>query len=388
MVKEGIVLGHKISKNGIEVDKAKVDVIAKLPHPTTVKGIRSFLGHAGFYHRFIQDFSKIAQPMTGLLEKDTPFFFSKECIEAFQTLKKKLTEAPILVAPDWDLPFELMCDASDYAIGAVLGQRKTKHFQPIHYASKTMMDAQAHYTRTEKELLAVVYAFEKFRPYLVLSKSIVYTDHTALKYLFSKQDAKPRLLRWVLLLQEFDIIIRDKKGAENLAADHLSRLENPHQSVLDKKEINETFPLETLSMVSFRGDSSTPWFADFANYHAGNFMIKGMSSQQKNKIFKDVKHYFWDDPYLFKICADQVIWRCVHRQEAINILKACHNGPTGGHHGPNYIAKKVFDSGFYWPTIYRDAHDLVKSCDSCQRQGKISQRDEMPKKFNSSLRDL
>ncbi|GJW75206.1 reverse transcriptase domain-containing protein [Tanacetum coccineum] len=379
MVKEGIVLGHKISKNGIEVDKAKVDVIAKLPHPTTVKGIRSFLGHAGFYRRFIQDFSKIARPMTRLLEKDTPFFFSKECIEAFQTLKKKLTEAPILVAPDWDLPFELMCDASDFAIGAVLGQRKTKHFQPIHYASKTMTDAQAHYTTTEKELLAVVYAFEKFRSYLVLSKSIVYTDHSALKYLFAKQDAKPRLLRWVLLLQEFDIIIRDKKkGAENLAADHLSRLENPHQSVLDKKEINETFPLETLSMVSFRGDSSTPWFADFANYHAGNFVVKGMSSQQKNKFFKDVKHYFWDDPYLFKICADQVIRRCVHGQEAIDILKACHNGPTGGHHGPNYTAKKVFDSGFYWPTIYRDAHDLVKSCDSCQRHGKISQRDEMP----------
>ncbi|GJT96818.1 reverse transcriptase domain-containing protein [Tanacetum coccineum] len=293
MVKEGIVLGHKISKNGIEVDKAKVDVIAKLPHPTTVKGIRSFLGHAGFYHRFIQDFLKIARSMTHLLEKDTPFFFSIECIEAFQTLKKKLTEAPILVSPDWDLPFELMCDASDLAI-------------------------------------------------------------------------------------EFDIIIRDKKGTENLAADHLSRLENPYQSVLDKKEINETFPLETLSMVSFRGDYSTSWFVDFANYHAGNFVVKGMSSQQKNKFFKDVKHYFWDDPYLFKICADQVIRRCVHGQEAIDILKACHNGPTGGHHGPNYTAKKVFDSGFYWPTIYRDAHDLVTRCDACQRQGKISQRDEMP----------
>nr|GEU92719.1 reverse transcriptase domain-containing protein [Tanacetum cinerariifolium] len=229
-----------------------------------------------------------------------------------------------------------------------------------------------------EELLAVVYAFEKFRPYLVLSKSIVYTDHSTLKYLFNKQDAKPRLLRWVLLLQEFDITIRDKKRAENLATDHLSRLENPHQSVLDKKEINETFPLETLNMVSFHGNSSTPWFADFANYQAGNFIVKGMSSHQKNKFFKDVKHYFWDDPFLFKICADQVIRRCVHGHEAIEILKACHNGPTEGHHGSNYTAKKVFDSKFYWPTIYRDAHDLVKSCDACQRQGKISQRDEMP----------
>ncbi|GJV76299.1 reverse transcriptase domain-containing protein [Tanacetum coccineum] len=350
MVKEGIVLGHKISKSGIEVDRAKVDVIAKLPHPTFVKGVRSFLGHVGFYRRFIQDFSKIARPMTHLLEKETPFIFSKECIESFNTLKKKLTEAPILVAPDWDLPFEIMCDASDYAVGAVLGQRKTKHFQPIHYASKTMTDAQAHYTTTEKELLAVVYAFEKFRPYLVLSKTIVYTDHSALKYLLAKQDAKPRLLRWILLLQEFDVIIRDKKGAENLAADHLSRLENPHQGDLEKKEINETFSLETLGMVTFRGDSSTPWFADIANYHAGKFIIY----------------------------ADQVIRRCVHGQEAIDILTACHNGPTGGHHGANYIAKKVFDSGFYWPTIYRDAHDMVKSCDSCQGQGKISRKDEMP----------
>nr|GEZ28579.1 reverse transcriptase domain-containing protein [Tanacetum cinerariifolium] len=311
MVKEIIVLGHKISKNGIEVDKAKVDVIAKLSHPTTVKGIRSFFGHVGFYRRFIQDFLKIARPMTRLLEKDTPFFFSNECIESFQTLKRKLTKASILISPYWDLPFELMCDASDFAIGA------------------------------EKELLAVVYAFEKFRPYLVLSKSIVYTDHSTLKYLFSKQDAKPRLLRWVLLLQEFDIIVRDKKGVENLAADHLSRLENPHQSVLDKKEIDETFPLETLNMVSFCGNSSTTWFADFENYHAGNFVVKGMSSKQKNKFFKDVKHYFWDDPFLFKICADQVIRRCVHGQESIDILKACHYGPTEGHHGQNHTAKKV-----------------------------------------------
>nr|GEX30783.1 hypothetical protein [Tanacetum cinerariifolium] len=168
------------------------------------------------------------------------------------------------------------------------------------------------------------------------------------------------------------------KGDENLAADHLSRLENPHQSVLDKKEINEVFPLDTLNVVSFRGDSSTSWFVDFENYHAGNFVVKGMLSQQKKKFFKDVKHYFWDDPFSFKICVDQVIRRCAHSQEAVDILKACHNGPIGGHHGPNYTTKKVFDSSFYWPTIDRDANDLVKSCDAFQRQGKISQRDEMP----------
>nr|GEU62968.1 reverse transcriptase domain-containing protein [Tanacetum cinerariifolium] len=378
MVKAGIVLGHKISKEGIEVDKAKVDFITKLPHPTTVKGIRSFVGHASFYHHFIKDFSKIVRPMTRLLEKDTPFIFSKECVESFQTLKRKLTEAPILIAPDWDMPFELMCYASDFAIGIVLRQRYEKHFRPIHYASKTMTEAESNYTTTEKEMLAVVYAFEKFRSYLIMNKSIVYTDHSALKYLFAKKYSKARLLRWVLLLQEFTFKVIDTKGAENVAADHLSQLENPHQNVLDPKKINESFPLETLNLVSTRGNSSTLWFADFTNNHAGIFVVKGMASQQKSKFFKDVKHYFWDDPFLFKVYVDHVIRRCVHGQEAIDILKACHYRSTRGHHGPNYTSKKVFDLGFYWPTIYCDAQDLVKNYEVYQRKGKISQRDEMP----------
>nr|GEY28702.1 reverse transcriptase domain-containing protein [Tanacetum cinerariifolium] len=225
-LEEGIVLGHKISKNGLEVDCSKVDVIAKFPYPTTVKGVGSFLRHGGFYRRFFQDFSKIARPMTHLLKKETPFVFSKDCIDAFETLKKKLTEAPIIVVPDWNLLLNLCV-------------------------------------------------------MLVILRLVRFWDN------------------WVLLLQEFEIIIRDKKGTENLAADHLSRLENPHKDVFENKDINANFPLETL-------------------------------------------------------------------------------GPTGGHHSANFNAKKIFDVGFFWPTIYKDAHDLVKSCDSCQRQGKISQRDEMP----------
>nr|GEX09750.1 reverse transcriptase domain-containing protein [Tanacetum cinerariifolium] len=199
--------------------------------------------------------------------------FSNECIQAFRTLKDKLTEAPILIAPNWDKPFELMCDASDYDVGAVLGQRIEKNFWPIHYASKTMNQAKANYTTIEKEMLAVVYAFKKFRSYFIMNKSIVYTDHSTLKYLFAKKDVKARLLRWILLLQEFDFKVIDTRGAENYAADHLSRLENPYKNIFDPKEINETFPLESLK-VSHK-DPSTPWFADLANYHAGNFIIKG-----------------------------------------------------------------------------------------------------------------
>nr|GEV85131.1 reverse transcriptase domain-containing protein [Tanacetum cinerariifolium] len=174
----------------------------------------------------------------------------------------------------------------------------------------------------------------------------------------NKQDVKLRLLWWVLLLQEFDIIIRDKIGTKNLVADHLSRLENPHKDVFENKDINENFPLETLGKIS---SGTTPWFVDFENFHARNFIVKRMSSQQKKKFFKDFRYYFWDDPYLFRIYTDQIIRWCLYGQEAYDILKACHEEPIGGHHGANLTAKKVFDTGFIWPTIYRDAHNLVKS---------------------------
>ena len=209
IVQEGIVLGHRISAGGIEVDKAKIEAIEKLPPPSSVKGIRSFLGHAGFYRRFIKDFSQIAKPLSNLLVHGIPFEFDSQCFHAFSVLKDMLISAPIVVAPDWSYPFELMCDASDFAIGAVLGQKREKFFQVIYYASRTLNDAQLNYATTEKELLAIVFAFDKFRPYLIGNKVVVHTDHSAIKYLMTKKDAKPRLIRWVLLLQEFDVEIKD-----------------------------------------------------------------------------------------------------------------------------------------------------------------------------------
>ncbi|GKB30632.1 reverse transcriptase domain-containing protein [Tanacetum coccineum] len=200
--------------------------------------------------------------MMKLLEKVSVFNFDEECNKAFETLKEKLTNAPIIVSPNWSLPFELMYDASDFTVGAVLGQREEKHFRPIHFASKTLNSAQQNYTVTEKELLAVVFSFDKFRSYLVLSKIVVFTDHGAIKYLFSKQDAKPRLIRWILLLQEFDIEIKNKKGAENVAADHLSRLKKPN---LNDEETNDEFPDEFLMSIKTDEEESS-WFADFTNY--------------------------------------------------------------------------------------------------------------------------
>ncbi|GKA48503.1 reverse transcriptase domain-containing protein [Tanacetum coccineum] len=263
MVKEGIVLGHKVSGAGLEVDKAKIYVILKLPALTNIK--------------------------------DTLFEFNDECQKAFEILKEKLICARVIVSPNWNLSFELMCDASDFVI--------------LSYSIKT----------------------------------IVHTDHSALKHLFKKQDAKSRLIRWILLLLEFDIEIKDRK--------------------------------ETLMEINTKDE---PWFTDFANYLVADIIPKGMTYQQKNKFFSDLKHYFWEEPYLFKVCSDGMIRRCVSGPETQTILDQCHHGPTGGHYGPNVTAKKVLDSGFYWPTIIKEAHTLVQLCEACQKTGNISKRDEMP----------
>ncbi|XP_062080347.1 uncharacterized protein LOC133785106 [Humulus lupulus] len=301
MVNEGIVLGHKISKKGIEVDWAKISTIENFPPPISVKGVRSFLGHAGFYRRFIKEFSKISKPLSTLLMNGVPFDFNDYCLIAFKTLKEKLISAPIVCTPNWDLPFELMCDASDYAVGAVLGQR--------------------------------------------VDKVVVYTDHSAIKYLMTKKDSKPRLIRWILLLQEFDVEIKDKKGTENLVADHLSRLEVGVNSLNEEVQINDAFPDEQLFEVNV--GKEVPWFADYVNYLAAKVIPPEMT-------------------------------RCVPEEEMLSILTHCHSLHCGGHFGGTRTAAKVLQSGFYWPTLFKDANDFVKSCDRCQRTGNISRRDQMP----------
>ncbi|CAM8994084.1 unnamed protein product [Rhodiola kirilowii] len=261
MVTHGIVLGHIVSQEGMEVDKAKIDLIMTLPYPSTVRDIQSFLGHAGFYQRFIKDFSKKALPLSTLLQKEVPFEFTNACKEAFDDLKKALTSTPIIQTPDWGKPFEIMCDASDFAVGAVLGQKIDKKAGVIYYASRTLDSAQRNYSTTEKELLAVVFALEKFRSYLLGAKVIVYSDHAAIRYLMKKKEAKPRLIRWILLLQEFDVEIKDKKGIENTVADHLSRIVREEE----EGHITESFPDEHLYAVS----TTMPWYASIVNYLVG-----------------------------------------------------------------------------------------------------------------------
>ncbi|XP_019229273.1 PREDICTED: uncharacterized protein LOC109210328 [Nicotiana attenuata] len=328
-------LGHRVSRSGIEVDKAKVERVEKSPPPISVKGVRSFLGHAGFYRRFIKDFSKIATPLCRLLEKDVTFNLDDARLRAFEKLKKKLVAAPIIVAPDWSLPFELMCDASDHAIGAV-GQRKDKVFYSIYYASKTLDDAQLNYTTTEKELLAVVWAFEKFRAYLVGTKVIVYTDHAAIRYLFTKKESKARLMCWVLLLQEFNVEIRDRKGTENQVVDHLSRLEN-HDHVEEGGQIKEVFHDEQLFTIT---QDPPPWYADYVNYLVSGVLPPEIESEARKRFLHDVNFYYWDEPYLYKQCIDQLMRRCIPENEVELVLYDCHASPYGGHHGGDRTAAK------------------------------------------------
>ena len=384
MVKQGIVLGHIVSEKGIEVDKSKIDLVRHLPSPTSVREVRSFLGHAGFYRRFIKDFSKMSNPLCRLLQKDVPFKFDEECNSAFNQLKEKLVSAPIIVPPDWSLPFELMCDASDYALGAVLGQRRDKRPHVIYYASRTLNDAQLNYSTTEKELLAVVFALDKFRSYLIGTKVIVYSDHAALRYLLTKKEAKPRLIRWILLLQEFDIEIRDKKGSENVVADHLSRM--IHEEHEHAVPIPETFPDEQLLSI----EVSEPWYADLVNYLVAKQIPNELNKHQRDKLKNDARFYVWDDPYLWKYCSDQIVRRCVHDSEFHSILSFCHTYACGGHFGTQRTALKVLECGFYWPTIFRDARTFCMSCDRCQRMGNIGTKDQMPQTpvFNVEIFDV
>ena len=288
-------------------------MISNLPTPKCVRDIRSFLGQAGFYRRFIKDFSAIALPLCTLFAKDVPFTWSQACEIAFTKLKNMLVSPPIMRFANWDLPFEIMCDASDHAIGAVLGQREDKKAFVIYYASKTLDFAQANYTTTEKEFLAVVFALEKFRSYILGSPVTIFTDHAALKYLLSKQDTKPPLTRWILLCQEFNLTIKDKKGVENVVADHLSRLvpeSNSHDI-----PIGDSFPDEQLFSLAH-----CPWYADIVNYLVTGQIPSQWTSQQKKKFWTDIKKYYFDDPYLFKYCPDQIMRRCVPNDEHIRIL--------------------------------------------------------------------
>ncbi|CAA7041926.1 unnamed protein product [Microthlaspi erraticum] len=303
MVREGIVLGHKISEKGIELDRAKVDVMLQLLFPRL------------------------------LLCKETDFEFDEECHKSWTLLKDALVSAPIVQAPNWDHPFEIMCDASDYAVGAVLGQKIDKKLNVIYYASKTMDDAQC-------------------------------------KHIFAKKDTKPRLLRWILLLQEFDIEVVDKKGVENGVADHLSRMR-----VEDMIPINDSMPEEQLMAIMILKESfdekvrleevkalrdeNLPWYADIVNFMVSGEVPSSFDAYKRKKFFKDARHYYWDEPYLYKRGPDSIYRRCIAEEDVQGVLEHCHGSAYGGHFATFKTATKVCNLGLWWPTCLKDAASFI-----------------------------
>ncbi|CAA7045980.1 unnamed protein product [Microthlaspi erraticum] len=324
MVRDGIVLGHRISERGIEVDKAKIEVMVNLEPPKNVKGVRSFLGHAGFYRRFIKDFSKIARPLTQLLCKEVAFEFSGECLAAFKKIKEALISAPIVQSPDWELPFEIMCDASDYAVGAVLGQRKEKKLHVIYYASRTLDEAQCNYATTEKELLAIVFAFEKFRSISLAPRG---------------------------------------NGLCGQRSTYIERGDPPRATT------------------ERRNCLWRAWYRHIANYLAADIEPPHFYGYKKKKFLKDIRFYFWDEPYLYKKCQDGLFRKCVPEEEIAGILHGCHGSAYAGHFATFKTVSKVLQAGFWWPTMFKDAQAFISRCDACQRMGNISKRNEMPQNF-------
>jgi hypothetical protein len=377
MVKQGIVLGHVISKRGIEVDKAKIETVEKLSPLTNIKSLRSFLGHARFYRRFIKDFSKITKALTRLLQKDVEYEFDEECLHAFQTLKQSLISAPIMQLPDWNLPFEIMWDASDYAIRAVLGQRKEGKVHTIYYASKTLNEAQVNYATTEKELLGVVFAFEKCRSYIVNLKVMVYTDHDVIKYLLYKKDAKPHLIKWILLLQEFDMEIRDKKGSDNVVADHLSRM---HHGDDGMELIEDRMRYDNLYRILDRGGCMHDIISCLQKKP-----LNHLDKNAKRSVIAEGRKFYWDAPYLYRCGDDGVLRRCVSQEKREEILRKCNSSEYGGHYGHFRTQAKVWASGFYWPEMHEDAKRFVATCPECQRSGNKSQRNAMPLNYNLQI---
>ena len=267
------------------------------------------------------------------------FEFDEACKKAFEKLKELLTSTRVIWPPDWNIPFEIMCDASNYAVGVVLGQRIGKASHAIYYASRTLNDAQRNYSTIEKEFLAIVFTLEKFRSYLLGTKVIVYSDHAAICYLMMKKEAKPRLIRWILLLSEFDLEVKDQRGIENCVADHLSRLVH----VEDELRLQETFPDKKLFSVSV----TLAWYANIVNYLVTNMLPPGLFKAQRDKIKSDAKYFVWDDLYLWKHCVDQVIRRCIPEIKIISILTFCHSYACGGHFGAKMTLRKVLECGFY-----------------------------------------
>eukprot|EP00253_Pinus_taeda_P010530 PITA_10530 len=346
MFTEGIVLGHHISGDGIKVDRSKVEVISKLPIPNCQKDVRIFLGFTGYYRRFIENFTKISSPLFKLLTKDCEFKWDLDCQLEFETLKIRISEAPILRGPNWKLPFHISTDASDIALGVVLGQKDLVPYA-IYYTNKNLTPTELNYTMTKKAFLAVVHEINKFKHYITGYETFIHTDHSAIRYLMNKPITNGRVTRWLLLLQEFNIIVLDRPRKQNIVADFLSRIQNTKEDY----PVEDKFPDEYLFVVT----TKTPWYADIANYSVTGKLPPHLFPSERINIIQESSKYSWISNELFETGLDLVIRRCVREDEIPDILKACHDEPCGGHFADKRTAYKILSLGYHWSSLFKDA---------------------------------
>ncbi|KAH9318924.1 hypothetical protein KI387_020693, partial [Taxus chinensis] len=359
---KGVLLGHVVSRDGIGIDPNKVSKIKELPSPMNRSKLRSFLGHVGYYRRFIKNFSKIAQPLTQFLKKDVTYELGNKAHEAFGQLKESLVSSPVLKNLDWSKPFIVYTDASDAALGSTLSQKdENGNEHPIYFGSRQMSSAEVNYTVTEKEALAIIFAVKKFRNYLLGKKFLVVTDHQALKYIVNKPNPSGRIARWIILLQEFEFDIIDRPGKKHVNADALSRAYDGLGSSCD----DDDFPDATL----FSLDTIRSEYIDIWNYLNEFKFPNGSNAKTKRKITQASRPYSILHGVLFRIGPDGQYKRAVGRDQGKELLEEFHNGTCGGHFSGQLTARRILDAGYHWPTLFKYCYNYCKTCDICQTHG-------------------
>jgi hypothetical protein len=356
MMTEGVVLGHYVSANGIKVDTTKIEVILNPPTPRTQTEVRSFLGFAGYYRRFIEHFSRIATPLRALTG-NVEFQWSDKCDVAFARLKRLVSTTPLLRGPNWKLPFHISSYTSDISIDIVLGNEEDKKPYAIYFISKNLTPTELNYTVTEKEFLSVIHAINKFRHYITGYPIILYIDHSAIKYLANKPINNGWVTRWLLLLQEFNITINDWPKRENLVANFLFRVPKTDDSLI----VEDQFPEGHLFTFTIK----TPWYVDVANYMVDGKLPTHLSSRERKLIVQRNARFTWIDGYLFHTGYDLQIQTCVRDDEIFDVLKVGHDEPYGRHFVDRIIGNKVLQMGYYWPSILKYTNKYVQACDSC-----------------------
>jgi RNase H-like domain found in reverse transcriptase/Integrase core domain/Integrase zinc binding domain len=376
-VQKGVLLGYVVSKAGKEPDPEKVEVILNLEPPTTIKGIQRALGHFGWYRDVMPNYATAAIPLTNLTRKDVKFVWTPECQAGFDALKAKLTTFPCLVAPDWEKPFHVYCDASAVAVGATLCQAHDPggKDRPIAFASRQLTASERNYSTTDRECLAMVFSAKKFRHYLLMNPVVFFVDHLALRYMVNKPDLSGRVARWVLLLEELDYTVEYKPGRLHRQADHLSRL----SETLGTVEIDDELPDANLFSITV----VPTWDTYISEFLSTQKLPEHLDANERRKIRVNSRHYAIIANRLYRRGIDGVLRRCVSEPEATKILEACHDGTCGGHFSGRLSALKILRAGYFWPTMFADAHRYATRCDACQRYARNDLHMALP--LNPSL---